>query len=367
MKYLAYGIGAALVALIGVVGWAWQSVTWYDPVVDVATSCEAPADNWSADQPLKVLSYNVQYMASKNYFFFYDSEAGTDSRPSLEHTHWTLDQVAKIVRDENPDVLMLQEISDEGDSRIHYVDQVAGLQQRLADLAYPCRADAHYWQAGLVLHPNIMGSVSMKLTTLSRFPMHDGRRHQLPLMDNDPFTQRFYFQRALLETSIETDEGDRVTLINTHYDAWGAGSDLMQQQVATTQALLDQLNANNTPWIFGGDLNSLPPDGARQWQRLMDAGVGEYDKKTALEPLYESYGAIPPLSGLTEESIDQWYTHFSNDPRVTQPDRTIDYLFYSPQFTATEAYVRQHDTLDVSDHLPVVGVFRLKTELSSSE
>jgi len=362
MKQLGYGVGAVLIALVSILAWAWQSVTWYDPVVDVATSCDAPSAQWSSDQPLKVLSYNVQYMASKNYFFFYDAEAGTDSKPSLEHTAWTLDQVAKIVSDENPDILMLQEINDDADARTHGVDQVAELQKRLATLAYPCRSDAHYWQAGLVLHPKVLGSVSMKLTTLSRYPLHSARRHQLPLMDNDPVTQRFYFQRALLETHITSTDGQNVALINTHFDAWGAGSDLMQRQVATTQALLDQLDASNTPWIFGGDLNSLPPDGKRQWQRLEHDGVGEYDEDTALLPLYERYGAIPALAQLMssdEAEVAKWHTHFSNDPRVTKPDRTIDYLFYSRDWTAEDARIRQHDTLDVSDHLPVVATFSL--------
>lgn len=362
MRNFGFGVGAVVVAGATFLTWAWLSVTWYEPVIDVATSCDAPASQWSAHQPLKVLTYNVQYMASKNYFFFYDAEAGTDNKPSMEHTVWTLDQVAKIVADENPDILMLQEINDEGDSRTYGVDQVAALQERLADAAYPCRADAHYWQAGYVLHPQVLGSVSMKLTTLSRYPLHSARRHQLPLMDNDAVTQRFYFQRALLETHITAETGQSVALINTHFDAWGAGSDLMQRQVATTQALLRQLDASDTPWIFGGDLNSLPPDGQQQWQRLEQDGVGEYDKDTALAPLYRNYGAIPPLDKLTQtdaSKVSQWHTHFSNDPRVTAPDRTIDYIFYSRDWRADDARVRQHDTLNVSDHLPVVGSFSL--------
>ncbi len=362
MKYFLAAVTLVIVSVLGVLAWAWQSVVWYEPVVEVATSCDAPAAQWSQQQPLKVLSYNVQYMASKNYFFFYDAEGGTDTKPSLEHTRWTLDQVANIVSKENPDILLLQEINDQFDARTHYVDQVAELQQRLGDLAYPCRADAHYWQADMVLHPKVFGAVSMKLTTLSRYPMHQARRHQLPLMDNDAITQRFYFQRALLETHLTSVEGQEVAVINTHFDAWGAGSDLMQRQVATAQVVLDELDTNNTPWIFGGDFNSLPPDNQQQWQRLEDDGVGEYDAETALAPLYQRYGAVPALQDLMGEDVAKWYTHFSNDPRVTQPDRTIDYLFFSNAWRVSDAHVRQSDTLDVSDHLPVVATFHLPVE-----
>lgn len=360
MKYLGYSICAVFVAVFGVIAWAWQSVVWYPPVVDVIASCESEAAAWQADQPLKVMSFNVQYMASKNYVFFYDVDGGPDSKPSRAHTEWTLDRVAEIIRDENPDVLLLQEINDEHDSRTHYVDQVTQLQQRLGELAYPCQANAHYWQAGMVLHPNVLGAVSMKLTTLSRYPMSQARRHQLPLMDNDPLTTRFYFQRAILESHIESETGETIALLNTHFDAWGEGSDLMARQVAVTLDVIDSLEASNTPWLFGGDLNSLPLDSKRQWRRLVDADVAYYDEETALAPLYERYGAIPSIDDLTGDDVSAWLTHYSNDPAVSGPDRTIDYLFFSRQWQLDQSYVRQHDTLDVSDHLPVVGVFSLE-------
>jgi endonuclease/exonuclease/phosphatase family metal-dependent hydrolase len=45
------------------------------------------------------------------------------------------------------------------------------------------------------------------------------------------------------------------------------------------------------------------------------------------------------------------------DPTVTEPDRTIDYQFYSDQWSLDNAYVLQKETLDISDHLPVVGIY----------
>ena len=43
---------------------------------------------------------------------------------------------------------------------------------------------------------------------------------------------------------------------------------------------------------------------------------------------------------------------------VNGPDRTIDYLFSSRSLSIEKAYIRQHDTLDISDHLPVIGIYR---------
>lgn len=392
MKYLAYALGVVALGAVLVIGWAWQTVVWYPPVVDVTPSCDHPVAPWpdvsaakvsplresdalpidgelrsgdaldgktSDPRALKVMSFNVQYMAGKNYVFFYDVEGGPDSKPGKADTEITLDRVAELIADENPDVVMLQEINDEHDSRTYFVDQVAALQQRLGAQAYPCQVSAHYWQAGLVLHPNVLGAVSMKLVTLSRYPMTQARRHQLPLMEHDPLTTRFYFQRAVLESWMATESGEPIAFLNTHFDAWGEGSGLMQKQVETTLSVIDALERQQIPWVLGGDLNLLPDDGNRQWELLTKAHGQGFDEQTALAAVSDRFRQIPSIEVLTSPNPEKGYTHFPNDPSVTGPDRTLDYLFYSDQWRLRHAYVRQQDTLDVSDHFPVIGVFEL--------
>ncbi|MBR9912233.1 MAG: endonuclease/exonuclease/phosphatase family protein [Gammaproteobacteria bacterium] len=333
----------------------WTSVPSYPPLLEVAVQCDRAAPAWPTSAPLKVMSFNVQYMAGKGYFFYYDVENGPDRRPSVAAVASTLDRVAELIRDESPDLVLLQEINDADDSRTHHVEQLTELQQRLGAAAYPCSAAAWYWKAGLVPHPKIMGAVSMKLVTLSRYSLSAARRHQLPLMDNDFVTRHFYFQRAVLETRLDSDSDTQVAILNTHFDAWGAGSNLMAAQTATTLELLQALDAGNVAWVLGGDFNMLPPDGGRQWQRL----ARQYDAQTALASLYREYGAVPALEDLTGPDAARWYTHFPNNPQISAPDRTIDYIFYSPHWRLLAGRVRQHDTLDVSDHLPVIAELQL--------
>lgn len=373
MRYVAYIMGVtvlvAVTVAVLVIGWAWQGVVWHPPVDDVTPSCDRPVAPWqdvvdissenAVPATLKVMSFNVQFMAGKNYVFFYDMEGGPDTRPELTDVEITLARVAEIIAAENPDVVMLQEVNDEHDSRTHFVNQIAALQQHLGELAYPCAASAHYWQAGLVLHPKVMGAVSMRLVTLSRYPLIEARRHQLPLMDNDPLTQRFYFQRAILESWMATTSGRPVALLNTHFDAWGEGSGLMQRQVAATLKILEALDGRNTPWVLGGDFNLLPDDGNRQWQTLTKKFGPGYDEETALAALSGRYRGIPSLEDLSGEQAQQWYTYFPNNPSVSGPDRTIDYVFYSDHWRLNDAYVRYWDTRDASDHLPMVGELAL--------
>jgi endonuclease/exonuclease/phosphatase family metal-dependent hydrolase len=366
---------ALLLIFSTAIGVLWARSYGPQPLEAAKVSCASAAPSWDAAVPLKVMSYNVQYMASKNYVFFYDIDTDNSERvaavakanktiasqPSRDDVLWTLDEVAALIEKESPDVVMLQEINGLDDSRTHYIDQAVELKKRLPGALYPCQSDSPYWKAEFIFHPEILGPVDMRLLTLSKYRITKSIRHQLPRPARNFLVTPFHFQRALLETHIATRTGEPVALINTHFEAWAAGTGLMEKQVARTRALLHSLDAAGTPWVLGGDLNLLPPDGNRQRARILAAGTGDYDEDSQIAPLYDSYRAIPSLQHLTGSDPAPWYTHFPNDPTATGPDRTIDYLFFSDQWTLASDYVIQQEALEISDHLPVVGVFRLPT------
>ena len=358
------------------------AVLWlraYSPgdIEPAAISCTDDAPEWDSTSQLKVMSYNVQYMASKNYVFFYDVDTDDAERvaaveragktlasyPSEADIFWTLDEVAKLIRAEKPDVLLLQEVNGAEDSRTFYTDHVAELLDRLPASMFSCVTSAPYWRAEFVFHPQVLGPVNMGLATLSRYRIEQSMRHQLPRKANNFLVRPFDFQRALLETHIAADDDATVAVINTHYEAWAAGTGLMEKQVAKTHALLRTLDEQGTPWILGGDLNLLPPDNNRQRQRILAAGTGNYDENPQIQVLYESYRGIPSLQHLRSGDPRAWYTHFPNDPTVAGPDRTSDYQFYSHQWSLNEAYIIQDYALQISDHLPVVGNYSLPTSL----
>ncbi len=338
-----------------------------------AVDCAADAPVWAVGTPLKVMSYNVQYMASKHYIFFYDIDLEDQQRveavglagkaiadkPSKEHVLWTLDEVATLIANEAPDVVMLQEINGGNDGRTYYIDQASELLRRLPDGVYACQSHAPYWQAEYILHPHVMAPVDMQLSTLSRYRITKSVRHQLPRKARNFLVRPFNFQRALLESHIATDKGGTIAMINTHFDAWGAGTGVMERQVEKTLELLRSLDDERVPWVFGGDLNLLPPDNNRQRARIAKARTGEFDPQPRIAPLYERYRAIPSLANVMSVDPVPWYTHFPNDPTVNGPDRTIDYLFYSDQWALRDAYVVQKEALALSDHLPVMGVYSL--------
>ena len=73
---------------------------------------------------------------------------------------------------------------------------------------------------------------------------------------------------------------------------------------------------------------------------------------------------VPSNEDVTGEDRRKWYTRFPNDPRISGPDRTQDFLFYSPKLKLKriEARVRQADTLLISDLMPVIA--RLKVPMA---
>ena len=357
MIWIVYILGGTAVLFILLAAVVWALTFHPKPQQPEAIICRGEAPLLQPGQLLKVLCYNVQYMAGKNYIFFYDvpGQEGPHSRPSREDITRTIGEVARVLREEDPDIILLQEVND-GARRTDYEDQLARLLPLLPD-HYMCHTQAFYWKARYVPHKHINGAVGMKLVVLSKYRIDKAIRHQLPLMPKDPLTRQFILKRAILETHLPMSNGQTLTVLNTHFDTWARGSNTMHKQVAMVDGILSRLEAEGVPWLIGGDFNLLPP--GDQFKQIPDYHQAEYEPETELALLYQKYPAIPALPDLSGPDAAKWLTHFPNDPRVSGPVITLDYIFYSRLLALQHAAVRHHDTLHISDHLPVVGHFRL--------
>ncbi len=307
-------------------------------------------------QTLKILSYNIQFMAGKGYLFFFElpNDAGPDERPLPADVARTTDEVARIIKEEDPDIVLLQEV-DDGAKRTDYTDQLGALLSRLP-AAYRCHTSTFYWKARFVPHRRIMGSVGMKLSTISKYRIATSLRHTLATVPHNALVGQFHPKRAILETRLPVNGGKDLVVLNLHLDAFPKGSDVMQKQVGQLDVVLAGLSKENHPFVTGGDFNLLPP-GQRTRLSAQEAGVYRQDTEMAL--LYAKYQVIPSLTNVDGPMYSNWFTHFPNSPGVIGPDRTIDYLVLSRQSQVLDAYVRQRDTLRISDHLPLVVVLRL--------
>ncbi len=321
--------------------------------------CARGAPKLKPGQEIKVLSWNVQYMAGKNYVFYYDrlDNQGPDERPSTADIEATLDGVARIIAAEKPDIVLLQEI-DESASRTDGKDQLQPLLTRLPPGLYPCHADTFYWRAAFVPHPRIMGSVGMKLSTLSRFEISSAARLALPMLRQDPATDMFYLQRAILSADLPVEGKDQPYVVfNTHLDAFAQGTNTMELQIASVQSALRDAQGRAHAWLIGGDFNLLATDAS--YERLGTTEKAYFNPKTELAPLVQQHRSIPSASSIPGPDHARWFTHFPNDPRIGKLDRTIDYIFVPKDTPVLEERVLHGPATRLSDHMPLITTIRL--------
>jgi endonuclease/exonuclease/phosphatase family metal-dependent hydrolase len=331
------------------------SLTWRpDAKETLPVSCSTSAPTLVPGQALKVMTWNVQYLAGKRYVFWNDLAQGPDESPTPEDMAFSLDEVARVIRDEQPDLVLLQEL-DDGAKTSDYQNQLKLLQERLADL-YPCSTHAFDWKADFVPDVHIFGSVGRQLATLSRFQIEHAERLQLPEAPVNFISRQFQPKNALLISYLPLRDGGQMAVLNTHLDRAVQPDEAQQAKVMAVAKVLDTYEGRGTPWLIGGDFNLLP---LGQYQRLAPEQRTPYSADSALHVLWDKYPMIPTNNEASGVDRDQWLTHYPNDPSLNGPDRTVDYLFYSPRIKRLEAEVRQDDTLRISDHLPVIARFLL--------
>ena len=348
-----------LVLIVGLFIWGYFATYHPKDVQEETVNCNQEAPTLKTGQKVKILSWNVQYMAGKGYVFFYDllDNSGPDKRPAKDSITKTINEVARIIKQENPDIILLQEV-DEGAKRTDKEDQLKRLLE-LISKDYGCHCSSFYWKASFVPDPNVMGAVGMKLSTISKYKIKEGTRYQLPLIENMNFlVKQFYLKRAILETKFPVAGSKDLSVMNTHLSAFAQGSNTMEQQVALLDKMLKQRTKEGLSWVVGGDFNLLPPGEA--YQALTDYQKQYYKPKTEIASFFKDYQAVPNATQTTGPNQSEWVTHFPNDPKVSQPDRTIDYLFFSKNIELDKTTIGQKDTWTISDHLPLMVEFKVK-------
>ena len=338
---------------------AIRLVTFHPPRAGpVAVTSPEAAPTLKAGQTLKVLSWNVQFMAGKNNLFWFDlpDQSGPDARPSREDISATLNEVARVIREEKPDIIFLQEIAD-GHAATDGEDQLARLLT-LLPREYVCHTSAFYVWSAFVPRRQVLGAVGIKLSILSKYKISHAVRHQLAQTPADWLTRQFSPRRAVLEAHLPVQGGADFVAFVTHLDPLAKGTDILTRQLGVVQNLMRAASLAGQPWAFGGDFNLLPPD-SQAFARLNESQKRFYDSPSELSALMPRAQSVPSFAECSGPEFAQWLTHNPNDVGPTQLDKTIDYIFFADEIKIGAHSVRQHDTLKISDHLPVLAEIQL--------
>jgi len=306
----------------------------------------------SPDQPIKVITFNVQFLAGTGYHFFYDG--GSDTLVAKSDIESTIARVGAFIADANPDFVLLQEV-DCGARRTAYLDEVTLLRAALpTDLRN--HVSTFYWKSKFVPHPKIMGSAGTKLVLFSRYRLGRARRYQLPRTPGNPIERDFNFKRAILEVEIPLANGQTLAILNTHLEAFPKGTDVMERQIEQLLWRLKSLDEQNLAWILGGDFNLLPPG---QSALLSREARGLHTEPTEICSIYERYAGVPTVAEATGEQMRNYFTFTQRLGANRLPVRTLDYFFAAPRVTIEKYSVMQEGMTELSDHLPLVAHFRL--------
>jgi endonuclease/exonuclease/phosphatase family metal-dependent hydrolase len=314
------------------------------PVQDVVVRCAPDVRTARTGESLRVLVWNVQFGGSTRHEFFYDG--GEAVAVPESDVRWTLDAIAEVVRELDPDIILWQEL-DRGSDRTHRIDMVPEL---LARLPYPCSTTAPYHRVAYVPFPahEHLGRVDMHLGVFSRVRLGSARRHQLALLDEPAWRAIFNLKRAVLEVEVPVEGGPDLVLLDTHLSAFSHGDGTLHRQVAQLRRLaLDARDAGHAV-LLAGDLNSLPP-GDDPARLPADAQALYSDATNPIQPLYDALrpGLSPQAYAAAPERAHTYV------PYGGRPDRTIDHVFSTGPVATGPVTVLQ-ERLDISDHLPMV-------------
>lgn len=340
---------ALAVALVGLMALGLRLGMASMPTVPVPVSCERDAPELRRGQPVRALVWNIQFAGGREHHFFYDGgRAVSVSGATVEAT---LDRIAEVIARVDPDFVLLQEV-DRDSRRTARIDQHAELLRRVP---YPCHVSAPYYRAPYVPHPahEHLGKVDMHLSVFSKYRLEGARRHQLARLDEPWWRRQFNLRRALLEVRLPLDEGGRFVIFDSHLSAFSQGDGTLARQVAQLQEHFEETEAEGTPWIFGADLNTLPP--GDDPARLGESAV-HYADGSQSAPLIERWGWPVPRDALATDPAP-WRTYLPYG--ADQPDRTIDYVFHGAG-VKPGAFAVLSDVTDASDHLPLLFDFEVQ-------
>ena len=303
------------------------------------------------------MSWNIQFLAGNKDNFF-PFENGTDAWPSPEKIKTVSLKVAKFLRKENPDIIMLQEV-DKGAKRTAYIDQLALLLRQLP-AAYANYACTYYWKINFLPHPAFLGPVGMRMCTVSKYQISTATRYALPSkLDINPFLQLYAPKRAAMVVELPLQSGKTLYTINVHNSTSTNAGSTKRQQMVIISNLLATIERQGQAGFLAGDFNSIASKAfipyAPSYER--SSYKGSYKE---IQNLAQNFQMLPSLPDLSSRSRKRYLTYMPTKLKHKKPMNTIDFIFLNKYVQRKSFSVVQKGMGTISDHYPLVAEILLQ-------
>lgn len=287
---------------------------------------------------LSLLTYNIGFGAySADYSFFMDG--GEHSRAfSKDAVISNTKGVLKLIDEENPDLVLLQEVDTDG-TRSYHVNQKNIISEKLQkfDSVFAENYDSPYF----LYPPNEpIGANKSGLLTLSGFSIESSIRRSLPVENS--FNKYFDLDRAYSVSVIKTDSGKDLVLYNVHLSAYTSDGTIAEDQLKILSEDMQEQYEKGNYIIAAGDFNKdMLGDSSKYFKR----SEGEYN------------WAAPFNNALLPDGINS-YTG-SNVPTCRNAD--------SPFRGDSTDFVLSVDGVLVSDNVEVLSCETVDTSFAYSD
>lgn len=262
LRIVLYILLVIVLAAVGLI--AWLSIAEYKPapVEPAAKMSVSSSELLDAEESLEILSWNIGYGGlGKDSDFFMDG--GKEVQAADEETVKAyLDGISAYLAEEDPDLLMLQEV-DRDSKRTYGIDESALLARGESAFAYN-------YSCPFVPYPMPpIGKVNSGLLTTTDFTIAEANRIALPCPFDWP-VRAANLKRCLLVSYLPIEGSDKqLVLVNLHLEAYDDG----EGKLAQTKMLLDFISSEYEKGnyvIAGGDFNQTFPGSMEKYPIVHD-------------------------------------------------------------------------------------------------
>jgi endonuclease/exonuclease/phosphatase family metal-dependent hydrolase len=295
-------------------------------------------------EELKIMTYNIAYGGG-----LLNEEGRPESREFIENN---LDLMMSQIKNENPDVLAVQEI-DIYSNRSFGFDQMVLMAK---ECSFSYAAVAITWNKRWVPYPltwNLkkqFGFVLAAQVVFSKYPITNQDVTTLIKPINKPFWYNwFYLDRVFQNVTIDV-AGNQLKVANVHLEAFDKETRLSQ-----VRTLLDdkKINSDNLD-IIVGDFNSIHSEWSIKTSFEDEPDIS-FDGDNSIAMILKESGLKDIFSSKRLSSNkESFFTFPSNNPT-----RQLDYMFINTSSLSVKDVRILKSKDDISDHLPIVSTLKI--------